>query len=256
MAVTREPSASLAGCVLSYLERTPIDLDRARRQHAAYRRELRAAGAEVVVLPALDELPDATFVEDTAVVVDELAVVGGLGVASRMPEAEAIVPELERHRPVRRLEEPGATLEGGDVLRVGRMLYVGRSGRTNDAGIEALRRLLEPLGYVVRAVAIDGCLHLKTACTSVGDGVVLTNPEWVDAGVFERDGLRALPVGPSEPWAANAVRVGETVLVPAGNPLTGERLRRTRVQVVEVPIGEFQKAEAGLSCLSVLITPA
>ena len=142
------------------------------------------------------------------------------------------------------------------MLRVERTLYVGRSGRTNDAGIEALRRLLEPLGYLVRAVTIEGCLHLKTACTHVGGGVVLVNPEWVDASVFEWDGLQALPVGPSEPWAANAVRVGATVLLPAGNPLTEERLRRSSLKVVEVASGEFQKAEAGLSCLGVVIPPA
>lgn len=253
VALTRAPSASLAECELTYVDRGLIDIAVARGQHAACCEALRTAGAEVVVLPALDALPDAAFVEDTAVVVDEVAVLGAPGVASRAAEAEAIVPELEKYRPVRRLTASGATLEGGDVLQVGRTLYVGRSGRTNDAGIESLRRLLEPLDYAIRALPIEGCLHLKTACTYVGDGIVLLNPAWVDGDLFERDGLGVLPVDPSEPRAANALRVRETLLVSAGTPRTLGRLRRAGLQPVEVAIGEFQKAEAGLSCLSVLV---
>jgi dimethylargininase len=256
VALTREPSASMADCELSHIDRRPIDISVARRQHAAYREALREAGADVVVLPALDALPDAAFVEDTAVVLDEIAVVGALGVESRAAETEAIVSELERHRPVRRLTSPGATLEGGDVLRIGRTLYVGRSARTNDVGIESLRGLAEPLGYLVRAVPVEGCLHLKTACTWAGDGSVLLNPAWVDGGVFERDGLRVLAVDPSEPWAANVLLLGQALVVPAGNPATAGRLTRAGLQPVEVAIGEFQKAEAGLTCLSLLVLPA
>jgi dimethylargininase len=253
VALTRAPSASLAECELTYVDPGSIDVSVARGQHAAYCEALRTAGAEVVVLPALDTLPDAAFVEDAAVVVDELAVLGAPGVGSRAAEAEAIVAELEKYRPVRRLRAPEATLEGGDVLQVGRTLYVGRSGRTNHAGIDSLRQLLEPLEYAIRALPIEGCLHLKTACTYVGDGIVLLNPAWVDGGLFERDGLGVLPVDPSEPWAANALHVRETLLVPAGNPRTAGRLRRAGLQPVEVAIGEFQKAEAGLTCLSVLV---
>jgi dimethylargininase len=253
VALVREPSASLAQCELTYVGREPIDISVARAQHTAYCEALRAAGAEVVVLPALDALPDAAFVEDTAVVVDEVAVLGALGVASRVAEGDAIVSALEKYRPVRRLTAPGATLEGGDVLQVGRTLYVGRSRRTNDAGIESLRRLLEPLDYAIRALPLEDCLHLKTACTCVGDGIVLLNPAWLDRHPFERDGLGVLPVDPSEPWAANALRVRETLLVASGNPRTVGRLRRAGLQPVQVAIGEFQKAEAGLSCLSVLV---
>lgn len=246
----------MADCVLSHIDRRPIDISVARRQHAAYREALREARADVVVLPALDTLPDSAFVEDTAVVLDEIAVVGALGVESRAAETEAIVSELERHRPVRRLTMPRATLEGGDVLRIGRTLYVGRSARTNEAGIESLRGLAGPLGYLVRAVPVEGCLHLKTACTYAGDGIVLLNPAWVDGGVFERDGLRLLAVDPAEPWAANVLLLGHALVVPAGNPATAGRLTRAGLQPVEVAIGEFQKAEAGLTCLSLLIPPA
>jgi dimethylargininase len=253
VAIVREPSASLRDCELSFLDRAPIDLDRARAQHAAYCGALRSAGAEVLVLPPLDHLPDAVFVEDTAVVVDELAVLGVPGAASRSVEPAALVEALAAHRRVKRLDQPGATLEGGDVLRVGRTLYVGRSGRTNEAGIAALRSLVEPLGYRVRDVAVEGCLHLKTACSAAGVGVVVFNQGWVSGRVFEEDGLEAVPVAASEPWAANVLWVADTLLVPAGNDLTARSLRSLGLRPVPVEIGEFQKAEAGLTCLSLLI---
>jgi dimethylargininase len=256
VALVREPSASLADCRLSWVERSPIDLARARAQHTGYCEALRAAGAEVRVLPALDHLPDAAFVEDTAVVVDEAAILGSTGVESRTAEVEAIVGALEPYRPVRRLDRPGATLEGGDVLRVGRTLYVGRSGRTNEAGVEALRQVLEPLGYRLRVVPVEGCLHLKTGCTSAGAGAVVLNPSWVSGRPFERDGLTVVPVASSEPWAANVLTVGDTLLVPAGNPSTARRLRAAGLDPVGVDISELQKAEAGLTCLSLLVTQA
>ncbi len=249
----REPSATLADCELSFLRRRPIDPSRARAQHAGYGEALRTAGAEVVVLPPADPLPDAAFVEDTVVVVDEVAVLCAIGVASRAPEVELMASDIEPYRPVRRLPPGTATLEGGDVLRVGRTLYVGRSTRTNEHGITALRTVLEPFGYRVRTVAVNGCLHLKTACTSAADGVVLLNPAWVDPAIFEADGLEVLVVAPSEPYAGNVLRVGETLLVSAGYPETERRLQERGLQPVPVEIGELQKAEAGLSCLSVLV---
>lgn len=253
VALVREPSASLADCEVSYIPRVRIDLDRARAQHAGYRSALRAAGAEVQVLPALDHLPDAAFVEDTAVVVDEMAVLSTPGTASRTPEPEQAAPALAALRPLSRLGAPGATLEGGDVLRVERTLYVGRSRRTNDAGIGALASLLEPLGYRVRPLDVEGCLHLKSACTYAGEGTVVLNPAWVDAEPFARDGLDVLTVAPGEPWAANTLRLGESLLVAAGNRVTRNRLRGAGFRPVEVEIGEFQKAEAGLTCLSLLV---
>jgi dimethylargininase len=255
VALVREPSASLAQCELSYVERTSIDVSRARAQHAGYCAALRAAGVEVRVLPAMDHLPDAAFVEDTAVVVDEVAILGSLGVGSRAAEAEAIVGALEAYRPVRRLARAGATLEGGDILRIGRTVYVGRSGRTNDAGAEALRALLEPLGYRLRTVAVDGCLHLKTGCSLAADGIVVVNPSWVSSRQFEQDGLSVVPVSSSEPWAANVLRVAGTLFVPAGYPATLQQLRTVGLDPVEVDIHEFQKAEAGLTCLSLVIPP-
>jgi dimethylargininase len=256
VALAREPSASLAQCELSYVHRTPIDLNKARVQHTGYCAALRAAGAEVRVLPALDHLPDAAFVEDTAVVLDEVAILGALGVGSRAAEVAAIVGILEVYRPVRRLDRPGATLEGGDVLRIDRTVYVGHSGRTNEAGIAALRRVVDPLGYRVRVVAVEGCLHLKTGCSSAGDGIVVVNPSWVSGRLFEEDGLTVVPIAASEPCAANVLRVAGTLLVPAGNTATAGRLRAAGLDPGEIEIGEFQKAEAGLTCLSLLIPTA
>ncbi len=252
-AITREPSESLADCELSFVERRRIDLPRARSQHAGYCQALREAGVEVEILPAADELPDAAFVEDTAVVLDEIAILGAPGVQSRAAEVEAIAPVLGRHRALHRLATAGATLEGGDVLRIGRTLYVGQSSRTNDLAIGELRALLEPRGCRIVALPVQGCLHLKTACTRIGDGTVLANPAWVDGSAFEADGLRVLQVDPGEPWAANALLAGETLLMPAGNPATLRTLRASGFRPVEVDIGEFQKAEAGLTCLSIVI---
>jgi dimethylargininase len=254
VAIVREPSASLAACELSFLDRAPIDLARACAQHASYRAALRDAGAEVQVLPPLDHLPDATFVEDTAVVVDELAVLGVPGTASRAPESEAIAPALAAFRPLRQLEASEATLEGGDVLRLGRTLYVGLSRRTNARGIAELRAMLEPMGYRIRVVPVEACLHLKTACSVAGETVVVLNPAWVDAEVFQRDGLETVAIDPEEPWVANVLLVGTTLLVPAGNPGTLRRLRGAGLDPVEVAITELQKAEAGLTCLSLVLT--
>jgi dimethylargininase len=253
VALVREPSASLAECELSYLQRTPIDLKKARVQHAGYCAALRAAGAEVHVLPALDHLPDAVFVEDTAVVVDDFAVLGAPGVASRAAEVDAIAATLGVYRPLLHLGGIGATLEGGDVLRIGRTLYVGRSRRTNDPAIQTLRRQLEPLGYRIDPVPVEGCLHLKTGCTYAGGGVVVVNPQWVDPRLFQREGLAVVAVVPSEPWAANVLRVGDTLFVSTGHRATAARLREAGLDPVELEIGEFQKAEAGLTCLSLLI---
>ena len=255
IALVREPSASLADCELSFVDRTPIDLNQARAQHAAYCAALRAAGADVRVLPALDHLPDAAFVEDTAVVMDEVAVLGALGAESRAAEADAIAGTLEAYRPVRRLDRAGARLEGGDVLRIGRTVYVGRSGRTNDAAHSSLRILLEPFGYTLRIVPVEGCLHLKTGCSIAAEGVVVLNPAWIDARMFQEDGLTVVPVASTEPWAANVLSIGPMLLMPAGNPSTARRLVAAGLTPVAIDIGEFQKAEAGLTCLSLLIMP-
>jgi dimethylargininase len=248
-AITREPARSLGRCELTYIGRQPIDVGRAAAQHREYRRALEDCGARVVLLPAAEELPDSVFVEDTAVVLDELAILTAPGVASRRAEVPLIEPEIARHRAVARTPPP-ATLEGGDVLRVGRRLFVGLSARTNRAGVEALRRLTAPHGYEVVPVELRDCLHLKSACTAADDETILVNPAWVDAAVFSD--YEAVNVHPSEPWAANTARVGASLLVGASFPRTAEALARRGLKVHPVEVSEFAKAEGGLTCMSLI----
>jgi dimethylargininase len=249
-AITRSPSASLQECELTFLERTPIDFDRACAQHAAYRDALAVAGAQVVLLPALDHLSDAVFVEDTAIVLESMAILSPMGAASRRPESAAMGEVLARYRPVHRLTAP-ATLDGGDVMRVGRTLYVGQTARTNAAAIEQLRALIGPAGYRVVGVSVTGCLHLKSAVTALGDDRVLVNPDWVAPETFT--GVTVLTVDPDEPFGANALPVGGVTIVPASAPRTGQRLARAGLVPVAVDVSEFEKAEAAVTCLSILV---
>jgi dimethylargininase len=249
VALTREPAATLGECELTYLERQPVDVARAAAQHRAYRDALAECGARVVALPALDALPDSVFVEDTAVVLDELAILTSPGVQSRRAEVPAIEPEIARLRPVERVRPP-ATLEGGDVLRVGRTIYVGLSPRTNREGVAALNELAAPHGYAVKLVPLRGCLHLKTACTSLDDETILANTDWVDAAEFR--GCEVVAVPRDEPQAANTLRVGETVCVGASCPQTAELIARRGLGVRMIDVSEFAKAEAGLTCMSLI----
>ena len=189
LALTRDVSPAMAACELTHLARVPIDPAVAARQHQQYERALEQLGCRVEHVAPAPELPDSVFIEDTAVVVDELAVMSRPGAESRRPEVEGVASALRRYRPLATITAPGI-LDGGDVLRVGRVLYVGLSGRTNDEGIEQLRRHLTPYGYEVRAVRLTGCLHLKTAVTAVSDTAVLLNPDWIIPASF--DGLDVL----------------------------------------------------------------
>lgn len=249
VALTREPARALDACELTYREREPIDAAVAAAQHRGYREALEDCGARVIALPYVEGLPDSVFVEDTAVVLDEVAVLTRPGVESRRGEVGLIEKEVARLRPVVRVEAP-ATLEGGDVLRLGRTLYVGLSPRTNAEGANALRRLAAPYGYEVSTVEPRGCLHLKTGCSGLGEAAVLVNPEWVDAGVFR--GREVVPVDASEPWAANVLRVGGSVCVSAAFPRTAEMLAARGYDVRAVEVSEFAKAEGGMTCMSLL----
>ncbi|MCA1621309.1 MAG: dimethylargininase [Acidobacteria bacterium] len=249
VALTREPARSLDGCELTYREREPIDAAAAAAQHRAYREALRACGARVVTLPAVDELPDGVFVEDTAIVLDEFAVLTRPGVESRRGEVGLIEPEVARLRPVVRIEPP-ATLEGGDVLRLGRTLFVGLSPRTNAEGAAALRRLAAPHGYEVLTVEPRGCLHLKTGCSALDDETVLVNPDWVEPVIFR--GREVVAVDSAEPWGANVLGVGGAVCVSAAFPRTAEMLAARGYDVRAVAVSEFAKAEGGLTCMSLL----
>ncbi len=250
LALTREVSESIGRCELTHLDRTPIDVTRARRQHDAYEETLIGLGCEVVRLPAAHECPDAVFVEDAAVVVPEVAVITRPGAPSRRPETATVAEALAAFRTLVRIEPP-ATLDGGDVLRLGKRVFVGLSSRSGAAAVEQLSALLGPFGYTVGGVAVRGCLHLKSAVTAVAEDAVLYNPDLVDVEPF--DGVTAVAVDPSEPGAANALAIAGTVVVPAAFPRTRRRLEQRGHRVVAVDISELAKAEGAVTCCSILL---
>jgi len=179
----REVSRSLAKCELLYVSRQEFDLPLAKRQHAAYIATLEAAGINVTVLPEEPDMPDSCFVEDTAIVLDEVAVICRPGAASRVPEVKSIERALATVRQVHNIVSPG-TLEGGDVLRMGKTLYIGMSSRTNLEGIRQCREIIRQHGYEAVGVPLKGCLHLKSAVTSPAEGVLIVNADWIDLAPF------------------------------------------------------------------------
>ncbi|MDE3054433.1 MAG: dimethylargininase [Gemmatimonadota bacterium] len=251
VAITRPVSATIDRCELTHRERRPIDVERARQQHAEYEEALRTAGCAVERLEGSDQLPDAVFVEDTAVVLDEIAVVTRPGAAARRAELPAVELALLRHRPLACIRAP-ATLDGGDVLVAGRRVFVGRSSRTSDDGISQLADLLAPFGYAVEPVPVLGCLHLKSAVTALGNMCLLINRAWTRADAFR--GFDLLDVHPFEPDAANILRVGEALIYPAEFPRTLERLERRGLNPRTVPAAELAKAEGAVTCCSLILT--
>jgi len=249
LALTRAVPHSLERCELTHLGRSPIDVALAARQHAAYEDALRAAGCTVVRLPPEPTLPDSVFVEDTAVVLDEVAVVTRPGAPSRRGETASTAAALGSYRRLVTIEEPG-TLDGGDVLVAGKTVFVGVGARSSADGVRQLSRHLTPFGYDVRGVEVAGCLHLKSAATLVSDSAVLVNPSFVDPRVFGP--LEAVAVAPEEPSAANALLVGAVVIYSPAYPRTVEILQRRGAEVILVDLGELAKAEGALTCCSLV----
>lgn len=248
LAITKEVSGEIARCELTHLQRRTIDPDVARRQHAEYRALLTELGCTVVHLPA-DEHADSVFVEDVALVLDELAVLTRPGVASRRDERPAVEALLRRFREIVAIEPPAA-LDGGDVMVVGKRVWVGTGGRSNEAAVEQLRGALGPLGYRVLEVRAEGCLHLKSAATPAGDEHVVLNPEWIAPEAFP--GMRIIETDRAEPFAANVLTVGETVIVAAAHPRTRRRLEAEGLSCRSVDASELAKAEGALTCSSLL----
>ena len=251
IAITRGVSAGVAACELTHLERQAIDLARAQAQHRAYEAALARLGCRVESLPALDDLPDSVFVEDVAIVLDEIAVVTRPGAESRRPETAAIAPVLANYRRVTFIQAPGA-LDGGDVLRIGRRIFAGRSGRSDEQGIEQLRAVVWPYGYTVTDVPVRGCLHLKSAVTEVAPGVVLVNPEWIEAAAFGH--VSVMEIDPDEPYAANGLLVSGRLIYPASFPRTRVRLEAAGLSVEPVDVSELQKAEGAVTCCSLVFS--
>ncbi|MFT7485001.1 MAG: dimethylargininase [Candidatus Paceibacteria bacterium] len=248
-AIVRKPSESMEGCELTHLEREPIDVLRLRRQHARYVELLVELGCEIHELPAEPNMPDGVFVEDPAIVLDEVAVITRPGAVSRRGEGASLARALQPWRELLHIEEPG-TLDGGDVILLGRTLYVGLSSRSNCTGIEQLQRLLAPHGYKVRGVQVAGCLHLKSAACAIGQDRVLIQPDWVDGSQF--DGAELLETHPAEVGAANVVWLGESVIYPTAFPSTAAKLEASGLRVHRVEYDELAKAEGAVTCCSLI----
>jgi len=253
MALTRAPTPALARCELSWLERTPIDLERAAAEHHAYEQCLGTLGCTVRRLDADPALADAVFIEDCAVVLDEVALITRPGAESRRAETPGVEQALRDYRPIRRIEPPG-TLDGGDVLRLDRRLFIGLSRRSNAAALEQCRALLRPFGYEVHPVAVGDCLHLKSAVSAIADDLLLINPAWIDATAFAA--AHVVEIDPLEPHAANALRIGEAVVHSAAFPRTRQLMAAHAIRVVPVAAGELAKAEGGVTCCSLVFPVA
>ena len=248
VALVRPTGPELAACELTHLDRQPIDIERATAEHDGYVEHLRHLGVDVVELPRLAHHPDAVFVEDTALVLDELAVLLRPGAPSRQGEVASVGAALADHRQV--VELPGtATLDGGDIIVAGRRVLIGVTSRSSREAGEALRRLLEPHGYRIESVDVAGVLHLKSATTALDDETLVVSPAHVDL----RDrGFRLVAVPPQEPHGANTLSIGATVLVDAAAPRTAGLLDRHGYQVDTLAVGEFSKAEGALTCKSLV----
>jgi dimethylargininase len=250
VAITRAVSPGLAACELTYLTRVPIDVEVARGQHRVYEQALIEAGCLVERLDTAPDMPDSVFVEDIAVVLDELAIITRPGAESRRREAPAVVEALAAYRPLHVIEPPG-TVDGGDVLVVGRRVFVGRSSRTNEAAVVQMRKILQPYGYTVGDTVVRGCLHLKSAVTALADDLLLVNRGWIDESAF--NGFSFLDVEPDEPSAANALQLEDRVIFPASFPRTAERLTQHGFRLEIVDASELAKAEGAVTCCSLIV---
>ena len=250
IAFTREVSPAIGQCELTHMGRVPIDAARAQRQHEAFEDALKELGCSVRRLPAAPKSPDGVFVQDIAIVLDEVAIIAHPGAESRRAEIASVAEGLRPLRQLRFIEAPG-TLDGGDVLPIGRAIYVGRSRRTNEEGVRQFTAAVQKYGYEVRETKPTGCLHLQSAATVVADRTLLINPLWIDPSVFAE--YKLIEIDPSEPFAANALRVTNKVLYPSAFPLTLAKIEEGGIKVKTVDMSELAKAEGGVTCCCILV---
>lgn len=250
LAITREISPRFDECEITHVERTPIDLHVARLQHQAYANILKQLGCKVIELPAEPDLPDSVFVEDAAFILPEVGVITRPGADSRKPETESIAQALAPYIRLVHVREP-ATVDGGDVLVLGKSISVGLATRSNQAAIDQLNALLHEYGYSVTGAQTHGCLHLKSAVTRVDEKTLLINRNWVDADHFA--GFDLIEVDPSEPFAANCLPIGDAIIFPLAFPKTRVRLEERGYKVITVDVSELAKAEGAVTCCSLII---
>ena len=249
IAITRQVSSAINQCEITHIEREPIEYERARAQHKQYEYALHNLGLDVISLDAEPDLPDSVFVEDVALVLDECAIMLNPGAASRRPEVASVEKALAPYREIFRIQPPG-TVDGGDILTVGRTVYVGISSRSTEDAIDQMRAILEPRNYQVYAVRVTGCLHLKSAVTQVGQDTLLINPKWVSKDAFP--GMQFIEIDPSEPYAANAVLIDERIVYPSSFPKTQTKLQDAGIRMIIVDADELAKAEGAVTCCSLI----
>jgi dimethylargininase len=250
IAIAREVSSRFNECELTHIERTPISVEIARAQHHEYINALAEIGCQVIELPEEKDLPDSVFVEDIAFILDEVAIITRPGADSRKPETESIIRALSPHRALLHVTAP-ATVDGGDVLVLGKNIYVGLSTRSNDAAIRQLQELLDVHGYKVTGVEMHDCLHLKTALTKVDENTVLINPNWVENSHFKD--FDWIEIDPSEPFAANCLPVNEHIIYPSSFPKTRAKLEGRGWKIIAVAVDELAKAEGAVTCCSLIV---
>lgn len=250
IAITRKISPRFNECEVTHIERTPIDLNVARTQHQEYVHALAALGCQVIELPEEPNLPDSVFVEDTAFILPEVAVITRPGADSRKPETESIIRALSSYRPLVHVTEPG-TVDGGDVLVLGKTIYIGNSTRSNAEAVRQIQQMLDHYGYTVTAVEMHDCLHLKTALTKVDEKTLLINPNWVDTSHFK--GFDWIEVDSTEPFAANCLPVGNGIIFPTAFPMTSKKLEERGYKIQAVNVAELAKAEGAVTCCSLIV---
>ena len=249
IAITRQVSPAINRCELTHIARKPIDHKRACAQHRQYENALRSLAVDVITLKDEADLPDSVFVEDVALILDHCAIMLNPGASSRRPEVASVEEALAPYREIYRIQPP-ATVDGGDILTVGKTVYVGLSSRSTEEAIEQIKVILKPHSYRVRGVNVTGCLHLKSAVTQVSEDTLLINPEWVSKDAFP--GMRFIEADPSEPYAANAVLVDGTIIYPSSFPKTRVKLERAGINMLIVDADELAKAEGAVTCCSLI----
>ena len=251
VAVTRELTAAIGNCELTFLHRSAIDFAHAQQQHRDYQSALSSLGCEVVVVPAPPGLADSVFIEDTALVLDDIAVMLRPGVASRQPEVAGVAEVLQQYKPLKAIEPPG-TIDGGDLLRVGNRIFAGLSTRSNQSGIQQLRDIVSDFGMTVETVETTKCLHLKSAVSEVAPGTLLINTDWISSSAFKD--FEMIPVDKEETHAANALRIGKNLIYPSSFPRTMDALVNRGIDVLPVDLTELQKAEGAVTCCSLIFS--
>ena len=248
-AITRDVNENMGNCELTFLPRVKINAGLALQQHQQYQSALSSLGCEIVTVPTELDLADSVFIEDTAIVLDEIAVMCLPGAESRRAEVAGVGDVLQQYRTLASIQPPG-TLDGGDLLRVGKVIYAGLSSRSNQSGIEQLRCIVADYGFSVETVETTKCLHLKSAVSEVAPDTLLINPNWINKSAFANYEL--IDVDEEEPHAANALRVGSSVIYPSSFPRTMENLAQRGINVTPIDLSELQKAEGAVTCCSLV----